>query len=246
MKIGASTSRNISCSKIALVDVFHPDRDKKIRVYAIIDEQSNASMISPELADKLCITGPKDKYFLSTCSGSKETRFGHRAQGLMLKPINGKPLGLPTLIECDNIPKDKKEIASPEFANQYCHLRDIAREIPPLDNTAEVQLLIGRNVPELLKVRAFRNGPKGTPWAHKLAVGWTICGEACVGHQGGPIHIGTHCTTLHEQSTATQSKGVNVIYPQGMSKNQDTVSHMDALSEQLFHPGVSTQVASSK
>ena len=226
MKIGASTSGNVSCSKIALVDVFHPDRrDKKIRVYAIIDEQSNASMISPELADELCITGPKDKYFLSTCSGSKETRFGRRAQGLMLKPINGKPLRLPTLIECDNIPKDKKEIASPEFAKQYRHLRDIAREIPPLDSIAEVQLLIGRNAPELLKVRAFRNGPKGTPWAHKLAVGWTICGEACVGRQGGPIHIGTHRTTLNEQSTATQSKGVNVIYRQGTSKNRDTLCH---------------------
>jgi hypothetical protein len=119
-------------------------------------------MISPELADGLGISGPKEKYLLSTCSGSKETRFGRRVPGLMVTPVKGKPLKLPTLIECDNIPKDKSEIPSPEFTMQYTHLRDIADEIPPLDSRAEVQLLIGRNAPKLLKVRAFRNGLNGT------------------------------------------------------------------------------------
>ena len=80
---------------------------------------------------------------------------------------------------------------------QYTHLRDIADEIPPLDSKAQVQLLVGRNAPELLKVRAFRNGPKGTPWAYKLAVGWTICGQACVDRQGGAIHVGTHHTIYY-------------------------------------------------
>ena len=59
---------------------------------------------------------------------------------------------LPTLIECDNIPKDKSEIPTPEFAVQYTHLRDNADEIFPLDSKAEVQLLISRNAPKLLKV----------------------------------------------------------------------------------------------
>ena len=62
MSIGYNANTNVSCSKIALLDVFHPDRpQKKFRVYAIVDEQSNASMISPELADGLGITGPKGK-----------------------------------------------------------------------------------------------------------------------------------------------------------------------------------------
>jgi hypothetical protein len=58
MSIGCNADRNVSCSKVALLDVFHPDRpQKKFRVYAIVDEQSNASMISPELADGLGISG---------------------------------------------------------------------------------------------------------------------------------------------------------------------------------------------
>jgi hypothetical protein len=86
---------------------------------------------------------------------------------------------------------------------QYTYLRDIADEIPPLDSRADVQLLIGRNAPELFKVRAFRNGPDGTPWAHKLAIGWTICGQACVDRQGGPIHVSTHRTIYYDPPRQT-------------------------------------------
>ena len=72
---------------------------------------------------------------------------------------------------------------------QYPHLSSIADEIPPLDSQVEVQLLIGRDEPKLLKVRAFKNGPKGTPWAQKLVLGWTVLGQACLDLTDGPIHV---------------------------------------------------------
>ena len=94
--------------------------------------------------------------------------------------MNGVSKQLPTLVECDNIPTEKHEIPTTESVKQYDHLRDIAGEIPPLDTKAQVQLLIGRDAPEIMKVREVRNGPKGAPWAHKLAIGWTVCGRLCV------------------------------------------------------------------
>ena len=67
----------VSCSKIVLLEIFQQDEPYRvIKVYALIDEQSNSSMISPKLADEFKIVRPKDKYFLSTCGGSKETRYG--------------------------------------------------------------------------------------------------------------------------------------------------------------------------
>ena len=104
-------------------------------------------------------------------------------------------------------PEDKREIPTPEIVKQFDNLCDISEEIPPFDNEAKVQLLIGRNTPELLKVRAFRNGPNGTPWAHKLAVGWTICGQTCIDRQGGAVHISTYRTTSYDelQSTCLQT-----------------------------------------
>ena len=77
--------------------------------------------------------------------------------------MNGIELDLPTLVECESIPRDKREIATPETATRFPHLKQIAEEIPPLDDNAEVHLLIGRDAPELLKVRSFINGPKGAP-----------------------------------------------------------------------------------
>ena len=56
---GASEG-GVSCSKLVLVDVVSKERPKSIcRVYAIIDDQSNTSLITSELADELGATGPE-------------------------------------------------------------------------------------------------------------------------------------------------------------------------------------------
>ena len=48
-----------------------------------------------------------------------------------------------------------------------------------------------------MKVRAFRNGSPGSPWPHKLCIGWTICGYQCIDRLGGPIHVLTNRTVYH-------------------------------------------------
>ena len=167
-----------------LVDIYREDQPNEVhRIYAIVDDQSNASIISTELADKLNAEGPEWKYYLSTCGGAKEVRYGRRLTGLII-------------IECAGIPQDKKEIPTPEIAREHPHLRSIAVEIPPLDKEAKIQLLIGRDAPELLKVRAFKNGPKGAPWAQKLALGWTISGQTCLDLKDGPIHVHAKRTSV--------------------------------------------------
>ena len=64
-------------------------------------------------------------------------------------------------------------------------MKEIADQIPPLDQDANIELLIGRDAPELLKVREFRNGSKGAPWAQRLKLGWTVSGEVCLDRVGG-------------------------------------------------------------
>ncbi|CAB3978894.1 PREDICTED: uncharacterized protein LOC107357656 [Paramuricea clavata] len=152
----------LSCSKIVLVDVFTEDNPNAVhRAYAIVDEQSNASMITPNLADLLEVDTPKEKYLLSTCSSAKETKYGRRVSGIMVKSLNGTVVRLPKLIECDHIPQEKNEIPTPSMTKNFPHLHDITNEIPPLDDDAKIEILLGRDAPELLKVRESRNGPKG-------------------------------------------------------------------------------------
>ena len=170
-------SGGVSCSKIVLVDVLCENRPQQShRTYAIIDDQSNASMITPNVANRLGATGPIVKYFLTTGSGGREEKSGRRISGVVLRSLTGIIAKLPQLVECTNIPEDKREIATPEMARRFSHLKEIADEIPPCDPKASVEILIGRDAPELLKIRASRNGPKGAPWAQKLDLGWTISG----------------------------------------------------------------------
>jgi len=103
---------------------------------------------------------------------------------------------LPTLIECGNIPQDKREIPTMEMARRFPHLQEIADGIPPFEEAANIHLLIGRDDPELLTVWEFRNRPKGTPWAQRLSLGWTIIGQMCLDFAGGPTHVLVRRTSL--------------------------------------------------
>ena len=89
------------------------------------------------------------------------------------------------------------------MARRFPHLEDIADEIPPFDSNANIHLLIGRDAPDLLKVREFRNGPKGAPWAQRLTLGWTIMGQMCLDLAGGPVHALVRQTNLRSVNEIT-------------------------------------------
>ena len=188
----------VSCSKILLVDVFKKTNPTEThRVYALIDEQSNSSLVSSELSDNLGIDTQPTQYFLSTCNGKEQEKYGWRVGKIVIQSLDGVQAELPTLVECDSVPQDKREILTPEMARRFNHLREIAEEIPPLDQNAGIHILIGCDAPELLKVRAFKNGATGTPWAHRLDLGWTITGQMCLNLAGGPAHVIAHRTAVY-------------------------------------------------
>ncbi|XP_022809213.1 uncharacterized protein LOC111346173 [Stylophora pistillata] len=174
-------SVGFSCSKIVVVDVFNENlAQEPYRVYAVLDDQSKASMISPNLVDKLGATGPSLKYLLSTCSGDKEER--------------GLGEEFPALSYV--LWQDKGEIITPEMATQFPYLKEIAEEIPAYDQKAKVEILIGRDAPELLKIRESRNGSKGAPWAQRLDLGGTVSDQMCLDRVGGPVHISARRTAV--------------------------------------------------
>ena len=218
-EICKNDNRGLSASKIVLVDVSLPERPNDIhRVYALLDKQRNTSLISPKLVDKLGVKGKSEKYLLPTCSGSKEVRYGRRVSGLIAKSLSGKSLTLPTCVECDSIPEDKREIPTTEMAQQFPHLQPIASKIPPSDPDAEICPLIGRDAPESLKVRSFINGPKDAPWAQKLFLGWTICEQVCLERLGGAVHISVNRTTIQKPNESAPSDGL--CYPTRFAKPQ--------------------------
>ncbi|XP_068120871.1 uncharacterized protein [Hyperolius riggenbachi] len=196
---GATGGR--SCSKMCLVRVYPAEqREKAVKMYAILDDQSNGSLAHPTFFDMFNVKGPSSPYSLRTCAGIVETA-GRRASGFQIEAIDGSIcLPLPTLIECNQIPDHRSEIPTPDVALHHAHLKRIAHLIPELDPQAKIILLLGRDILRIHKVRKQIDGSHDAPYAQKLDLGWVIIGEVCLGRVHKP-------DTVHSMFTSTLASG---------------------------------------
>jgi hypothetical protein len=112
-----------SCAKTLLVNVCRKDDiDRSVRIYAMVDDQSNRSLASPKLFNMLGIAGQTTEYTLSLCAGRFNVS-GRRTSDLLLESLDGATkLELPTVIECKQIPDCRDDIPTPEVALCYPHL----------------------------------------------------------------------------------------------------------------------------
>ena len=192
-------SSNKSCSKICLVTVYPTGhREKAVKLYVILDDQSNRSLASSTFFDTFKIKEANSSYLLKTCTGvSEET--GRRAIGYQIESFDGQTtLPLPTLIECNQFPTEREEIPTPEVALHHRHLKGIAHLIPELDPQAEIALLLGRDIIRVHKVRKQINGPHNSPYAQKLDLGWVIIGNVCLGSVHKPTSVNSLFTKTLE------------------------------------------------
>ncbi|XP_062590301.1 uncharacterized protein LOC134251896 [Saccostrea cucullata] len=193
-----------SCGKIVLVNVYPSNRpDLTFRTYAMIDDQSNRTLARSKFFDHFGLEGNDCVFTLNSCGGSV-TFSGRTAEGFVIEPVSAEQkLYLPKIIECDEIPNNRKEIPTPEVASAYQHLLDIAPLIPDLDHTAEILLLIGRDLIQAHHVIEQKLGPPDLPFAQKLYLGWTIIGEVCLGSAHRPNSIVVNKTHVLDNGRST-------------------------------------------
>lgn len=90
---------------------------KAVKVYIVLDDQSNCSLACSELFNFFNVGKCTESYTLKTCSGITEVE-GRRAKAFIIESIDGRvKVPLPTLPECDMIPDDWYKIPSPEVTN---------------------------------------------------------------------------------------------------------------------------------
>lgn len=70
-------------------------------------------------------------------------------------------------------------------------MKDIASHIPNIDNQAQIDLLIGRDLITAHHVLEHRIGPNEVPYAQRLPLGWVIIGNVCLGrfHGSQVVHV---------------------------------------------------------
>ncbi|XP_069139397.1 uncharacterized protein [Argopecten irradians] len=175
-----------SCAKTLLVKLHPAEEPDKFRtVYVILDDQSNKSLGHSEIFDYWGIPASGSvPYTVVSCSG-KQTTHGCRLSGLAMTSMDGTyTMNLPTIIECNHIPSNREEIPPPQVATWYPHMSDI--NLPPVEPEIDIQLLIGRDLPEAFHVTEQRTGSSGDPFAQRLKLGWVIVGETCLGKTHKP------------------------------------------------------------
>lgn len=186
-----------SCAKNILVRVYpegHPEKAR--RMYAILDDQSNRSLARTAFFTLFNISSLNIEYRLSSCAGYV-TSAGRRAKGYVIESVDGgTQFALPTLIECNQIPSIRDEIPTPEVAANHPHLHNIAGHIPAFDNQSDILLLIGRDLLEAHHVLDQRIGPRNSPYAQRLPLGWVVVGESCLGKVHKPDFVNVNKTYL--------------------------------------------------
>lgn len=179
-----------SYAKTMLVRVYpagHPE--SSVLTYAVRDDQSNKTLGSTALFDTLNMAVGTKQFILRSCSGASRIT-SRQATNLVVEALDRTcTLILSSLIEC-NIPGERSDIPTPEIARHFKHLSHLADCIPALEPDVEVGLLIGRDNVEAHHVEQQIIGPKNTPFAQKLPLGWAITGEVCLGQRHQPDTIG--------------------------------------------------------
>ena len=131
-----------------------------------------------------------------SCSG-RSTCSGRRAHDFVIESIDGSyQLNIPTIIECDDIPNNRQEIPTPEVANAYPHLSEIASELHPLEKDMEILLLIGRDLGEAHHGLEQRIGLPRSPYAQKIDFGWVVIGDVCLGRTHRPDTVVANKVTV--------------------------------------------------
>ncbi|CAG2225411.1 unnamed protein product [Mytilus edulis] len=145
----------------------------------------------------------KETYTMSSCAG-RTIMNGRCAESLIVESLSGNgELEIHSVIECSAIPDEKSEIPTPDIAKSYPHLREIAHQMLDLNPNIDIQLLIGRDVPEAHHVFRQLTGPKGTPFAQELFFGWVIIGDVCLGKVHKPNFVNVNKTNVMNNGRGT-------------------------------------------
>ena len=187
-----ATNTSKSCAKIVLAKVYHSNQPEYSKtIYCIIDDQSNRTLGKSNLFNFFGENKSEAEYVLSSCAGRFVTS-GRRASGYIVESLDGSAqLEIPEIIECNDIPNNREEIPSRTVASNYPHMKDLSSHIPDIDNQAQIDLLIGRNLITAHHVLEHRIGPNEVPYAQRLPLGWVIIGNVCLGifHGSQVVHV---------------------------------------------------------
>ncbi|KAK3727739.1 hypothetical protein QZH41_005198 [Actinostola sp. cb2023] len=171
-KVCQTTDCGLTCSLIVPVWLHHRDNpEKRTEVYAILDDQSDVCFITENVCEELGLQGPELKLELGTMHAVESVNT-QRIDGLVVSRHDKQvEISLPKSYSRYQIPARREQIPRPEGAQQWKHLRHIAKKIPPYREDLKIGILIGNNCVQAIKPRDVIPGKPKDPYAVRTALG---------------------------------------------------------------------------
>ena len=152
------------------------DPSREITVYAALDSMSTASFISEDVWKYLGSPGEPTEISIKTVTDERRQSTNVVRNLSVMSTNNNKRIKLPKVYTQDVLPFDVNDVPSHEVVRRWPHLRCLVSEIPDLDRSVPVGLLIGVDCPGALQPCDVIPSVDNGPFAIKTAVGWCISG----------------------------------------------------------------------
>ena len=172
-------SNSASKSSLVLpVWVSHQDDpDREVLTYALLDTQSDTTFVLNKTCESLGVTGTESKLLLSTMSVKNQLIDTKHVNGLLVRGYDSSlKIPISTAFTRNMIPANRTHIPSPQMAEQWPHLRQIADKIKPILD-CDVGLLIGYNCPRALVPGEVIPPVNNEPYGQRTDLGWGIVGN---------------------------------------------------------------------
>ena len=212
----APASSVVTNCLIVPVLLSHKDRpETEVKVYALLDDASDTTFIKESVREQLGIEGLETTLQLSTMLGREKIAV-RKVEGLVAKRLDKQvEIQLPKTYTSDSIPSRRDQIPTPEIADTWAHLKKIKEKIPPIQEDAEVGLLIGCNCPKALKPKEVILGSGEDPYAIRTLLGWGIVGPV-LGKDGDEDVV--TCNRIVARELVPESRNTLSFVLQGNAK----------------------------
>ena len=201
-------TRSAYCTKVLLVDIaLDSDPQKTLRTYAVLDDQSDTTLIDEKVVDYFGGTYPTRN--VTTNFVTSKAKFKHDAK--VIPKIRIKGVGcnryevLSNVLTYPEVSSNKHQVASPEVFQRFKHAAQFAEQVPDLDNDAEVLVLVGLDNFHLHKTWRLT---KKAPYVYKTPIGFALVGKVCE-----PEETSYNSATVLRTQTLTNPDPLEVVEP---------------------------------
>ena len=247
-----ATNNCVNCSytttsMILPVWIHHKDdRDRRVKVYAVLDDQSDTCFITDDVTNYLGVTGPAVNLELGTMH-AVENIDTQRIDGLIVSRFDGQvDIPLPKAYTRRHIPGLRGLVPRPETARKYEHLENIADEIPPYDEHLSIGLLISNNCVRALKPRSIVPRKSNDPYAIRTTLGWGVVGAKGHGDRADDTGETAECHRIATQEIVGEEQSTGMFIPLKSCKEIMAPSSIKRMFEQDFSETRETSLAMSQ